>query len=184
MVNVSLEDLKAGVGRGLIDGHTNISAARIRRMACDAKILPVVLGSKSEPLDIGRATRVVPRSIRRALIQRDRGCTFPSCTKRAKWTHAHHLVHWAMGGPTSLQNLALLCHHHHRLIHQRLGSPDDPGTSVVHPTIPCGPPAHTTTQRPPLHPSIMTKSEVEATIKCGSESLGYAWRSGFPRPRR
>ncbi|GLY69810.1 HNH endonuclease [Amycolatopsis taiwanensis] len=117
MVNVSLEDLKTGVGRGLIDGHTNISAAQIRRMACDAKILPVVLGSKSEPLDIGRATRVVPRSIRRALIQRDRGCTFPSCTKRAKWTHAHHVRHWASGGPTSLQNLALLCHHHHRLIH-------------------------------------------------------------------
>ncbi|WP_425388268.1 HNH endonuclease signature motif containing protein [Amycolatopsis taiwanensis] len=71
----------------------------------------------STPLDIGRAARVVPRSIRRALNQRDRGCTFPNCTKRPKWTHAHHVAHWAVGGPTSLQNLTLLCHHHHRLIH-------------------------------------------------------------------
>jgi Domain of unknown function (DUF222) len=91
MVSVSLEELKKGLGHGLIDGYWNVSAAQIRRMACDAKVVPVVLGSKSETLDIGRATRVIPRRIRRALIRRDKGCTFPSCGKKAKWCQAHHL---------------------------------------------------------------------------------------------
>jgi hypothetical protein len=117
MVSVSLDELKKGLGHGLIDGYWNVSAAQIRRMACDAKVVPVVLGSKSETLDIGRATRIVPRRIRRALIRRDKGCTFPSCGKKAKWCQAHHLWHWADGGPTALWNLALVCEHHHYVLH-------------------------------------------------------------------
>ena len=117
MVTVPLAELKSGIGHGLIDGYQNLSAAQIRRLACDSKILPVVLGTNSEPLDIGRATRVVPRAIRRALINRDKGCAFPTCDKRPKWTDAHHVRHWSSGGPTSLENLALLCRNHHRVIH-------------------------------------------------------------------
>jgi hypothetical protein len=82
MVSVTLEELKSGIGHGLLDGYWNLSAAQIRRIACDAAVVPVVLGSKSEILDIGRATRVVPRAIRRALIRRDRGCSFPGCVKK------------------------------------------------------------------------------------------------------
>jgi hypothetical protein len=75
--------LKSGIGHGLLDGYWNLSAAQIRRIACDAAVVPVVLGSKSEILDIGRATRIVPRAIRRALIRRDKGCSFPGCAKMA-----------------------------------------------------------------------------------------------------
>ena len=118
LVSVTLDQLKTGLGHGLLDGYEALTASHIRRMACDAKVVPVVLGSKSETLDIGRATRVVPRRIRRALIRRDRGCTFPACSRKAKWTEAHHIIPWAHGGPTALSNLTLLCSHHHHLLHR------------------------------------------------------------------
>jgi len=118
LVSVTLDQLKSGLGHGLLDGYDMLSAAQIRRLACDAKVVPVVLGARSETLDIGRATRVVPRRIRRALLRRDKGCTFPSCTRKAKWTEAHHVIPWAQGGPTSLDNLTLLCAHHHHVLHR------------------------------------------------------------------
>src|SRR5205823_9409213 len=112
-----LEELRNGIGHGLLDGYWSVSAAQLRRAACDAKVVPVVLGSKSETLDIGRATRTIPRHIRRELIRRDKGCSFPGCGKKAKWCQAHHLIHWANGGPTALWNLALVCEHHHHVLH-------------------------------------------------------------------
>jgi hypothetical protein len=68
-------------------------------------------------LDIGRLSRVVPRPMRRALVLRDRGCAFPGCGRPPRWCHAHHIRHWAHGGPTKLDNLVLLCGYHHRLVH-------------------------------------------------------------------
>jgi hypothetical protein len=96
---------------------TTLSAGRARVLACDATIIPTVLGSSCEPLDIGRATRVVPPALRRALITRDRGCAFPGCRRPARWADAHHIQHWADGGVTALGNLVLLCTHHHDVIH-------------------------------------------------------------------
>ena len=89
----------------------------MRRLACDALILAAVLATTSQPLDIGRASRLVPVGIRRALTLRDHHCAFPGCQVAAAWCHAHHVEHWADGGPTALDNLCLLCPHHHRLIH-------------------------------------------------------------------
>ena len=90
----------------------------IRRWACDAEIVPMVLGSKSEPLDIGRRSRLVPDAMRRALTFRDGGCAFPGCTRRPRRCHAHHVEHWSADeGPTCLENLTLLCRHHHQVIH-------------------------------------------------------------------
>jgi hypothetical protein len=109
-----------GSGPGTADldtGAGTITAAAARRIACDAHTIPIVLGSRSEPLDVGRATYTVPQPMRRALIARDRGCTFPGCDRPPGWSDAHHIVHWADGGPTALTNLALLCDAHHRLIH-------------------------------------------------------------------
>src|SRR4051794_7484149 len=94
-----------------------LSAATARRLACDATIIPLVLGANSEPLDIGRATRLIPPAIRRALIARDRGCAFPGCRRPPRWCDAHHIKYWADGGETCLENLVLLCGHHHDLIH-------------------------------------------------------------------
>ena len=69
-----------------------------------------------EPLSVGRKSRVVPQAIKRALWARDRGCRFPGCGRR-RFVDAHHIEHWADGGPTSLWNLVLLCGHHHRRAH-------------------------------------------------------------------
>ena len=87
-------------------------------MACDAKVIPAVLGGASEPLDVGRATRVIPPAIRRAVVLRDRTCRFPGCDRPQAWCDAHHVLHWSDGGPTSLQNLLLLCRAHHRSVHE------------------------------------------------------------------
>ncbi|HEV8682500.1 MAG TPA: DUF222 domain-containing protein [Actinomycetota bacterium] len=88
----------------------------IRRLACDARI-EWVLHSGSRMVGIGRRGRTVPGTIARLLRYRDGGCRFPGCERR-QWVKAHHIVHWGDGGGTDLDNLVLLCHAHHRLIHE------------------------------------------------------------------
>ena len=105
-----------GYGRAL-DG-TVISPETVRKMACDASIIPMVLGSDGEPLDVGRLKRLVTPAILAALWIRDKGCTFPGCGRPPQWCDAHHVIHWADGGPTCLLNMALLCAHHHTYVHQ------------------------------------------------------------------
>ncbi len=107
----------AGFGRAVLDGVGPIDAESARRIACDAKVVPAVLGSRSEPLDLGRASHTVPTALRRALVLRDGGCAFPGCDRSHRWCHSHHIRHWADDGPTDLHNLVLLCGRHHRLIH-------------------------------------------------------------------
>lgn len=111
------EKLRAACGSAVLDTADEISIEALRRIACDAQIYPLVAGSQSEPLDIGRASRVVPTHMRRALVARDRGCAFPSCELPARWCDAHHVVHWCHGGSTALHNLVLLCRRHHRVLH-------------------------------------------------------------------
>jgi hypothetical protein len=77
-----------------------------------------VVGAGGEPLDVGRTVRTIPPAIRRALVVRDGGCRFPGCDRPPEWTNAHHLEHWADGGETRLDNLVLLCRHHHRAVHE------------------------------------------------------------------
>ena len=89
----------------------------VRRLACDAEVTRVVVDPPSQPLDVGRATRTVPAHLRHALIVRDRGCVAEGCDRPPAWTEAHHIVHWAEGGVTSLNNLVLLCRPHHRKVH-------------------------------------------------------------------
>jgi hypothetical protein len=117
VVTVPLEVLEKELGTAMLDGGTFLSAAHARMLACDCRVVPMVLGSNSEPLDIGRAERNTPLGMRRALVQRDRGCAFPHCDRPAKWCHSHHIHHWAAGGPTALRNLVLVCTFHHRLLH-------------------------------------------------------------------
>ena len=95
-----------------------VNARTIRRLACDAELIPVVLGGEGEVLDIGRASRVFPPAVRKALVARDLGCAFPSCTMPATWCEAHHVEYWSRGGPTSVANGVLLCSHHHHVIHR------------------------------------------------------------------
>ena len=90
----------------------------IRKIACDADILPVLLGNDSRVLDIGRTTRIFPPHIRKAIVARDGGCAFPDCTIPAPWCEAHHITYWSQGGTTGTDNGTLLCSHHHHLIHK------------------------------------------------------------------
>ncbi len=94
-----------------------LSAAQTRLAACDCKIIPVVLGGDSEPLDVGRAMRTVPLGIRRALVARDRGCTFPGCDRAPALCHAHHVQEWNHDGHTEVNNCVLVCPTHHRWVH-------------------------------------------------------------------
>ncbi|MGH8836998.1 MAG: DUF222 domain-containing protein, partial [Actinomycetes bacterium] len=95
----------------------SISGELARRIACDAAVTRIVLGPDSQPLDVGRATRVVGAGMRRALIVRDRTCRYPGCTVPGQWCDAHHRKHWALGGVTALHNLVLLCAFHHTRLH-------------------------------------------------------------------
>jgi Domain of unknown function (DUF222)/HNH endonuclease len=94
-----------------------------------ARLLPPTLGgAPTQPLEVGRTTRVVSAAQRAALTVRDRGCAFPDCDRPPAWCEAHHLVHWLHGGPTDLPNLALVCRAHHRAVHEggwRLGRDPD-----------------------------------------------------------
>jgi len=107
----------AATGGALLNQVGAISVATARRLACDARVVPIVMGGESQPLDVGRASRAVPPAIRRALVARDGGCAFPGCDRPPSWCQAHHIVHWANGGSTSLNNLVMLCAHHHRRVH-------------------------------------------------------------------
>ncbi|MDX3193821.1 DUF222 domain-containing protein [Streptomyces sp. MN03-5084-2B] len=118
MVAVSLEDLKTGIGHATLGDTGTISAAEARVHACDAMIIPAVLGGKSEPLNLGRLRRLISAGLRRALFLRDRGCAFPGCHRPPRHCQGHHIRHWAEGGPTELGNLVLMCAHHHRLLHR------------------------------------------------------------------
>ncbi|MPY85458.1 MAG: DUF222 domain-containing protein, partial [Actinophytocola sp.] len=119
MVTMTLDDLcgSGDTAPPLLNGDIPVSAEEARLLACDSRVIPAVLGSKGEVLDLGREERTASRAQRRALHLRDRGCVFPSCTRPAHWTQAHHIREWIDGGPTDLRNLALLCGQHHRLIH-------------------------------------------------------------------
>ena len=94
-----------------------VSPETARRIACDASMMRVVMSGRSEPLDVGRRTPVVPPAMRRAVIVRDRHCRFPGCDRPHSWCDAHHVVHWADGGDTAVPNLLLLCRRHHRMVH-------------------------------------------------------------------
>src|SRR6476661_3957361 len=109
-----------GAGTSTTDDGLELTPATIRRMACDADLIPIVLGTRGEVLDVGRTNRLVTPAIWRALVCRDRHCAFPGCTRPPVMGHAHHITHWADGGGTSLDNLVLLCGHHHRTLHRTL----------------------------------------------------------------
>ncbi|MEE8330179.1 MAG: DUF222 domain-containing protein [Acidimicrobiia bacterium] len=117
-LTVDLATLEARAGKSCeLDETGVVSAETARRLACDAGVSRIITQGPSEPLDVGRRSRTIPSAIRRALVIRDGGCTAEGCDRPPHWTDAHHKVHWADGGPTSLDNLVLLCRRHHRLAH-------------------------------------------------------------------
>ena len=114
---IDLTALRTGLGHGTLDTGETLSAAAIRTLACDAEILPYVLGSRSQILDVGRTSRLVTLGLWLALLARDRHCAFPGCSRPPAACDAHHITHWADGGHTALPNLVILCRTHHTMLH-------------------------------------------------------------------
>jgi hypothetical protein len=106
-----------GAWSATLDDGTRLPAETLRRLACDTGLVTTRTDASGTVLDVGRRTRAIPPAIRRALWVRDRGCRWPGCPN-TRFLHGHHIRHWLHGGPTSLENLVLLCSRHHRLVHE------------------------------------------------------------------
>jgi len=118
VVTVSLDGLMGKTGAGMLDNGVSLTPDSVRRIACDASVIPAVFNGRSQVLDVGRERRLFTGPLRRALVLRDGGCAFPGCDRPLRWCDGHHIVHWADGGSTSLDNAVLVCGFHHRLLHR------------------------------------------------------------------
>ena len=120
VVTISLDALRTGLGMGtLCSSGEALSAGDIRRLACDADIIPGVVGGASQILDLGRGSRLFTGPTRQALALRDQGCVFPGCNAPPTSCEGHHIQPWWAGGRTDLGNAVLLCPHHHRIVEPR-----------------------------------------------------------------
>ena len=105
------------LGDARLENGTPLPARALRHLACDAQILPAIFSGGSVPLDLGRARRKASPAQRAALIARDEYCI--GCGAKAAWCQSHHIVHWADGGPTNIDNMCLLCSRCHRKVHDQ-----------------------------------------------------------------
>jgi hypothetical protein len=143
-VVIDEQALLSGIGTATLPWTgAAVPAGAVRRWACDAQVTPVLarllppplngrsqpasssaiqLGGGWLPMDVGRASRLATTGQIKALRVRDGGCVHPDCSRTATYCDAHHVQHWADGGPTSLDNLVLLCRHHHRTLHHGMWS--------------------------------------------------------------
>jgi Domain of unknown function (DUF222) len=120
-VIIPLAELEQRARTASLDFGARLSTADLRMPACDARVVPVVLGGAGQPLDVGRARRTIPDGLRRAIAARDRGCAKPGCGRPASWCEIPHLEAWEKGGVTAVHNCVMLCRFHHRLLHRECG---------------------------------------------------------------
>ena len=121
-----------------VDLTQPVGIETLRRLACDSGITRVLFDKESAVVEVGRAKRTVTPHQRRAVEARDGGCVWPRCSRAARWCAAHHVVHWARGGRTNLDNLVLLCHRHHVMVHEhgwQLVRTDDGRALTIPPPI-------------------------------------------------
>jgi Domain of unknown function (DUF222)/HNH endonuclease len=145
-VTSSLETLLAltGAPAAEMEHCLPVSSKTIERLACDSSIARVLLNSESQVIDVGRSKRVVAEPGRRALAARDGHCRWPGCERPASRSAAHHVVHWIHGGSTDLDNLILLCHRHHWMVHEgnwQIVRGDGRQMLTIPPMVSFGPPS-------------------------------------------
>ena len=160
----TLREEGSALARSDLDG-TRVSAETSRRLSCDASVVDVRIDDRGT-LDVGRKRRTISPALRRALEVRDRGCRFPGCGLR--FTDAHHVRHWADGGETKLENLVLLCGHHHRLLHEE-GWKIEWWGKDRQPAF-CDPRGHVHLGAPPASPDVGT--EPAHTLVASNEATG------------
>ncbi len=152
---------------GQLEHGPAASAEALRRLCCDASIVPMVHGPNGEVVNVGRKRRTIPVAMRRALEHRDQGCRFPSCDN--KIVDGHHVVHWVDGGETSLSNMLCLCRRHHGLVHAggfQVRRHGDDKLEFVDPT-----------GRPVTAASALPESAVQSSA--GPDSLIGLFSAGF-----
>ena len=146
-VTSSIETLLGLAGAPAADMEFSlpISSTTVERLACDSSIARILLDSESLVIDVGRSKRVVTEPSRRALTARDGHCLWPrGCDRPASRCSAHHLVHWIRGGSTDLDNMILLCHRHHWMVHEgkwQIVRGDGGEILAIPPTVTFGPPS-------------------------------------------
>jgi hypothetical protein len=106
-----------GTQPAVIEHGPPLHPETVRRLTCDGALVSMLENEKGEVLNVGRRTRVIPPAIARALWARDGHCQYPGCA-HTRYVDGHHIVHWADGGQTRLDNLVLLCRRHHRVVHE------------------------------------------------------------------
>jgi len=142
-VTATIETLMAlsGAAAGEMEFSLPLSSTSVQRIACDCSVTRVLLGQESMTIDVGRSRRVIDGALRKALRLRDQHCQWPGCERPASYCDGHHVVHWAHGGGTDLDNLVLLCKRHHRMVHEggwQLIRTDKGKIVVIAPTITFG----------------------------------------------
>ncbi len=183
-----------GPGACAIADGPGISPETVRRLSCDASLVSIA-ERNGVPLGVGRRTRSIPPSVRRALLARDGRCQFPGC-ERHRFVDAHHIHHWAHGGETSLDNLVLLCRHHHRLVHEggfsvRAGLHAGPDgwrpifrrpDGVPIPSSPAPPPVVSTELPPARGPTLTGTGEIMDLRSCVDAVLAARSRPTSRQP--
>ncbi|MDP9069441.1 MAG: HNH endonuclease [Actinomycetota bacterium] len=117
VISTELSALVSGDKLGEVEGYGVIHPETVRRIWCDSRVQMVVRDERGLPLHITPATRTIPGHMRREMLRRDGGCTFPGCGTRA-FVDGHHVWPRELGGPHTLGNLTCLCHFHHKLVHE------------------------------------------------------------------
>ena len=117
LVSTSLDALQGNDAGCELEGSGVIHPEIARRISCDCRLQFVLRRDDGTAAGIGRAARNIPGYLRREMLHRDGGCTFPGCGTR-RFVDGHHIRHWEAGGPTDLDNLVTVCHFHHKLVHE------------------------------------------------------------------
>jgi hypothetical protein len=120
-VLIDVDTLRTGLrhhGVSETAGGNPLPPATVRRLGCEAGVIPIVLGANGEVLDVGREQRLATRAQRRALRAMYRTCAFPCCRVGFDACRIHHVWWWERNGPTDLANLIPLCSEHHHLVHE------------------------------------------------------------------
>jgi hypothetical protein len=179
-------------GESVLEDGVRVSAETSRRLACEATRVVMRHAADGSVLDVGRRTRTIPPALRRALEARDRGCRFPGC--RGRHAQGHHIRHWATGGPTRLDNLALLCRRHHRAVHEEGYTVVRDADGTLHFSTPRGWPipevlAPPAVPRDPMQALVATNQAhglaIDAWTACPSwlgERLDLGWAIDVLRP--
>ncbi|CCQ14317.1 putative uncharacterized protein [Rhodococcus sp. AW25M09] len=116
IVTMSLKDLEAGCGYAMTATGSRVSIRDAIRMASHAHHYLTIFDDDGRALYLGRSKRIASADQRIVLIARDRGCSFPSCTRPATWCQAHHVTDWTDGGLTDIDSLTFGCDMHHALV--------------------------------------------------------------------